>query len=142
MKNRKIDKNIFLDIYLSKESLRALVHKNDFEGAVFSESSWALSPLYVESPVDLLLYCFWFLSFWTFCFLTSVILSRDRRVRLSSDLTKDFVPTGLVFCESSRKPEYPAFWVMLESAIFASNKFDSMFIGVPESMSKESNVVK
>ena len=131
----------FWFFYLSKDSLFALVHRKDLDGALFL-SSFPFPPLYVESPVVELEYCFCFLSFWTFCFFTSSILSLDRRVRFSSAFNKAVVFSGFVFCDSSRIPEYPAFWMILARPSFASNWFDSILIGSPDIKSQGQFKVK
>ena len=121
--------------YLFIDRFLVSVHKNDFDGATFCESS-PFPPLYVERPAPLLENCFCFFNFSTFFFLTATILSRDRRVRVSSDSIRTSLLPGFEFADISRSPEYPAFCVMLDNAIFASNKLLVTLIGVPNEFSQ------
>ena len=124
--------------YLFIDRFWVSVHKNDFDGATFCEPS-PFPPLYVERLEN----CFCFFNFSTFFFLTATILSRDRRVRVSSDLIRASLLPGFEFADISRSPEYPAFCVMLDNAICASNKLLVTLIGVPNNLSQmRSNEVK
>ena len=111
-------------------------HRKSAEGGTFS-SFWPDLPLYFVRLVPLELNCFCFFSFSTFFILTSVILSRDHRVRLLSLETRHCKFALLVPWESSFiMPSYPIDCMIDPCDIFASNESVVMLIGVPSNKIK------
>ena len=70
-------------IYFSNFIFRVFEHKKSAEGGLFS-SFWLDCPLYCDNAAPFELNCFCCLIFSIFFFLTSIILSFDRLVRLES----------------------------------------------------------
>ena len=118
-------------IYYSRLIFVAFVHRKSADGGLFS-SFWPDLPLYLVRVLPFELNCFCFLSFSTFFILTSVIFSRDRRVRLLSLEIRDCKFTLLVPWESSFIiPSYPIDCMIDPCDIFASKESVVILIGVP-----------